>query len=137
MTPRGNLATPQYVSLTNQYDTRGRVTRQTYADGGYHTITYPVNIGDNGSTTLTDQSGNVSTWSYAWTAPAAGHKEGYHLASFTDALSRTTQWAQLQPGSNLDTRITDYRGRVTNLAWDFARGNLTGASWTTPASQTA
>jgi YD repeat-containing protein len=114
-----------FVSLRAEYDTVGRATRLTAADDGVTTLSYSGAIGSSGTTTLTDPLGNVTSWSYVWPTPPAGEtaKFGYRLTSITDPLSRTTQYEALQPGSHLITRITDFRGRVTNQTWDYTKGN--------------
>lgn len=130
--PRGNLV------YSNQYDSLGRVVKQSYADGGFLTASYPSGaIGTTGFTTVTDPRGGVRSYGCVWEPAVNGHLEGYHFANFQDALGRLTQWDQLHAGSFLDTRITDYRNRVTTLTWDYNKGNLLTKSWTTPANQTA
>ena len=37
-------------------------------------------------------------------------------------------YGELQPGSYLDTRVTDYQNRVSTMVWDYAKGNLTSAT---------
>jgi YD repeat-containing protein len=130
--PRGNTV------YTNQYDSLGRVVKQTYADGGYLTASYPAGaIGSSGTTTVTDPRGGVRKYGCVWEPAVNGHLEGYHFANFTDALGRTTQWNQLHSGSYLDTQIIDYRSRITTLGWDYNKANLTSKSWTTPLGATA
>jgi YD repeat-containing protein len=128
-----------FVSLQAQYDSVGRITQMTAADTGVTTLSYSGAIGSNGTTTLTDPRGNVTSWSYVWPTPPAGEtaKFGYRLTSHTDPLGRLTQYEALQPGSHLITRITDFQNRVTTQGWDFNKGNLTSVTKPTASGGTA
>jgi RHS repeat-associated protein len=127
------------TALSALYDTSGRVTRLTAADGGATNIAYSAGIGVDGTTTVTDPRLNTASWSYTWPAPPSGQtaKYGYWLTSETDALGRTTQLARLITGSNLVSRITDFRGRVSTLNWDTDKGNLTSVTKPTADGLTA
>ena len=86
---------------------------------------------------MVDPRGNATHWSYTWpTALGYYPPYGYRLTSTTDALGRTTTYEALQPGSQLITKVTDFRGRVTTLGWDYDRGNLTAVTKPTVAGGT-
>jgi RHS repeat-associated protein len=146
-TPRGSATVPPFAALTALYDSTGRLTRVTGADGSYSTLSYSAAIGSDGTTTLSDPLSHTTSWSYTWPAPPAGEtaKFGYRLTSTVDPLGRQTQYAATHAGSNLVTQITDYRNRVKTLNWDYTRGNLltitrptaTGGTATTTATYEA
>jgi YD repeat-containing protein len=118
-----------YVTFTGQYDTSGRITQVTAADAGVTTFAYTAPPGSDGTTTVTDPRNNVTSWSYIWPAPQYGTiKYGYRPTSMTDALGRTTTYQALLTGSQLISKITDFRGRITTLGWDTYRGNLTSVT---------
>ncbi len=100
--------------LTNEYDSAGRVIRQTQADGGVWQFAYTVTAGIITSTTVTDPRGNTNTSRF--------NASGY-LISHTDALGQTTTYERA-PGSNLILSTTDALGRVTQYTYD-ATGNVT------------
>src|SRR5437763_2600734 len=97
------------------YDTVGRITKITAADTGVTTFAYSAALGSDGTTTVTDPRSNVTSWSYTWPTPPSGAtaKYGYRLTSMTDPLGRTTTYQALQAGSQLITKVTDFRSRVT------------------------
>jgi YD repeat-containing protein len=128
--PRGNLV------YSNQYDSSGRVIQQTYADGGYTSVSYSSLVNYNRTTTVTDPRGGVSQYNVTWGGTTySSQRDGYLLNQATDPLGRTTTWHY--NSANFNTQIVDYRGRATNLTWDSARGNLLSRSWTTPLNNTA
>jgi RHS repeat-associated protein len=100
--------------LTNEYDSAGRVIRQTQADGGVFTFEYTMAGGFITSTKVTDPRGN--------TAVSRFNADRY-LVSRTDALGQTTT-LERQPGTNLLLSTTDPLGRVTRFAYDSS-GNVT------------
>jgi RHS repeat-associated protein len=102
------------VFLTNEYDSNGRVLRQTQADGGIWTFAYTATGGFVSQTTVTDPRGNPTTSRF--------NSSGY-LVSQTDALGQTTTLTRA-PGSNLLLSTTDPLGRVTRFTYD-AQGNVT------------
>jgi YD repeat-containing protein len=114
--PRGNLV------VDNDYDTSGRVTRQTHADTGAQTFAYTAAIGSSGSTTLTDPRGGATRWDYAWNL----YKYGYLISQVVDSLGRTTTFTRNTPvnGNYLVTAVTDFRGRRTDLGWSTYNGLL-------------
>jgi RHS repeat-associated protein len=123
--PRG------FQSVALQYDSSGRATRVTAADGGITQISYTAALGADGTTTLTDPRANTTSWSYVWPL-LGGVKYGYRLTGVTDPLGRTTTYAAEIPGCQLITKITDFLGRVTTQGWDTDKGNL--LSRTTPTA---
>ncbi|PYN96665.1 MAG: hypothetical protein DMD91_20655 [Candidatus Rokuibacteriota bacterium] len=100
--------------LTNEYDTNGRVIRQTQADGGAFTFAYVVNGDVTTETRVTDPLGNTTT--HRFTA------QGFPLST-TDALGQTTTF-EYAAGSNLLASNTDPLGRVTRFTHDTL-GNVT------------
>jgi RHS repeat-associated protein len=100
--------------LNNEYDSAGRVVKQTQADGGTFTFAYTVSGGFITATKVIDPRGNPTTSRF--------NNFGY-LIQQTDALGQTTTFER-QPGSNLLLSTTDPLGRVTRFAYD-ASGNVT------------
>jgi RHS repeat-associated protein len=100
--------------LTNEYDSAGRVIRQTQADGGVFTFNYTVSGGFIAATTLTDPRGNATTSRF---------NSARYLIQQTDALGQTTTFER-QPGTNLLLATTDPLGRVTRFTYD-PNGNVT------------
>jgi RHS repeat-associated protein len=104
------------VKLTNTFNTNtGKLMSRSYPDGGTFQIGYP----SGSTTTTTDPKGYTTTWQYVW------HQDnfGYHVMRVTDGQSRSTDYYRVG-ASLLVTSIADYKGRVTTLNWDHARGNL-------------
>jgi len=106
--PRGILF------LTNEYDTNGRVSRQTQADGGVFTFAYTVAGSAVTQTVVTNPRGSATTYRFT--------TAGFPLAQ-TDALGQPTSF-EYAPGSNLLLSTTDPLGRATRFTYD-ANGNVT------------
>ena len=105
--------------LTNQYDTSGRVSRQTQADATTYLFAYT--LGTNGriaQTDVTDPRGFVRRITF--------NADG-QTVSDTFALGRPEQQTitfEREAGTNLPLSLTDGLGRKTTYAYD-AYGNLT------------
>jgi YD repeat-containing protein len=100
--------------LTNEYDSAGRVIRQTQADGGIWIFTYTTTGSFISQTVVTDPRGNPTTYRF--------NSAGY-LIQQTDALGQSTTFER-QPGTNLFLSTTEPVGRVTRFAYDPS-GNVT------------
>jgi RHS repeat-associated protein len=115
--PSGGIATIKdprnTVYLTNQYDTAGRVKKQTAVDGSFYQIAYTTDTsGRVTETTLTDPNGHV-------------RKVDFNSAGFTtsDTLAVGTPQAQAttfvrDPVTNVVTSSTDALGRRTDFGYD-------------------
>lgn len=125
--PRG------YVELANQYDTSGRVTRQTFADNAFLTASYSAAITSAGTTTVTDPRSNVSAWTYAWFVDSL--RLGYNIASTQNALNRVTTYARGAAPTTLVTAVTDFRNRQATMQWDTALGNLLSVTRPPPTAR--
>jgi YD repeat-containing protein len=146
--PRGILY------LTNQYDTNGRVIKQTQADSTFFTFAYTLNgSGQVTQTNVTDPRGNVRrvtfntggailTDTYALGKPEqqtitylrqAGTN---HILSETDALGRRTDFTYDDQGNTLSiTRLAGTSGAVTtSYTYDTTFSQLT--SITDPLNHT-
>ncbi len=146
--PRGILY------LTNQYDTNGRVIKQTQADSTFFTFAYTLNgSGQVTQTDVTDPRGNVRrvtfnpsgailTDTYALGKPEqqtitylrqAGTN---HILSETDALGRRTDFTYDDQGNTLSiTRLAGTSGAVTtSYTYDTTFSQLT--SITDPLNHT-
>jgi len=105
------------VFLTNEYDTTGKVTRQTQADGTTYQFAYT--LGTGGKVTqvdVTDPRGFVRRVTF--------NGDGYVLTdtrALGTAVAQTTTYER-QAGSNLPTAMTDALGRRTQWTYD-AKGN--------------
>jgi RHS repeat-associated protein len=114
--PRGN------TYLTNEYDTAGRVHKQTQADGG--TFTFDYTVGADGkitATQVTDPNGHV-------------RKVTFNTAGFPVSDTRAVGAPQQQtltierdPTTNRPSATVDALGRRTELGYDPA-GHLTTVS---------
>ena len=100
--------------LTNEYDSDGRVMRQTQADGGVWKFDYTSSGSFISQTAVTDPRGNATTYRFN----AAGYQ-----VSETNALGQTTIFER-QAGTNLMSSFTDVLKRVTRSEYDTA-GNVT------------
>ncbi|MGH9783994.1 MAG: DUF6531 domain-containing protein, partial [Terriglobia bacterium] len=100
--------------LTNEYDSEGRVIRQTLADSGVWQFAYTTTAGIVTQTTVTDPRGNVTT-------PRFNGQR--YVLSQADALGRATASTR-DPASNLLLATTDPLGRKTTFDYDAA-GNVT------------
>jgi RHS repeat-associated protein len=107
------------VYLTNQYDTNGRVTLQTAANGTTYQFAYTLD--GNGKVTqtdVTDPRGKVNRVTF--------NNKGYTLTDIY-ALGQTEQQTYTytrQTGTNFPLSVTDQLGRTTSFAYD-SMGNLT------------
>jgi YD repeat-containing protein len=103
--------------LTNEYDSAGRVIRQTQADSGIWTFAYTTTGSFISQTVVTDPRGNPTTYRF--------NSSGYPIQQ-TDALGQSTTFER-QPGTNLLLSTTDPLGRVTQFTYD-ANGNITAVT---------
>jgi RHS repeat-associated protein len=113
------------VYLTNEYNSAGRVTKQTQADNTTYQFAYTLNgSGKVTQTDVTDPRGNVRRVTF--------NANGYILTdkrAVGDAKERTTVYER-QSGSNLITSVTappldvSDPGRETTYAYD-TMGNVT------------
>lgn len=105
--------------ITNQYDTNGRVIKQTLADGGFYTFAYT--LGANGKVTqtdVTDPRGNVRRITF--------NSSGFTLTD-TSAVGKPEQQTvtyEREAGTNKLLSITDPLGRKSAYTYD-ANGNVT------------
>lgn len=105
--------------LTNQYDTNGRVIKQTMVDGGFYTFAYT--LGANGQVTQTDVTGprgNVRRVTF--------NSSGFTLTD-TSALGKPEQQTvtyEREPGTNKLLSVTDPIGRKSAYTYDSI-GNVT------------
>jgi YD repeat-containing protein len=108
------LTDPRGITfLTNEYDSAGRVVRQTQADGGVFTFEFTMTGEFITSTKATDPRGNSTLSRF---------NADRNLVSQTDALGQTTTYER-QPGTNLLLSTTDSLGRVTRFSYDVS-GNV-------------
>jgi RHS repeat-associated protein len=107
------------VMVTNVYDTNGRVTRQTLADGGIYQFAYTLDgSGRVTQTDITDPRGNVRRLTF---------NAGGFVINETRALGRPEQQTttfERDAATNLTTAVTDALGRRTTFSYDV-RGNVT------------
>src|SRR5262249_9556452 len=100
--------------LTNDYDTAGRVTKQTMADGSTYQFAYTLVDGKVTQAQVTDPRGNIRRV----VVNAAGY-----VTSDTAALGtpheQTVNYVR-QAHGNLPTQITDHAGRSTTVAYNQA-----------------
>lgn len=117
------------VYLTNEYDSAGRVTKQTQADSTTYQFAYTVGTGGKiTQTDVTDPRGKVRRVTF--------NAAGYTLTS-TRALGTSEQQAvtyERQSGTNLVESVTDALGRRTEYTYD-ASGNITGITLLAGTSQ--
>jgi len=106
------------VYLTNEYNSAGRVTKQTQADNSTYQFAYTLNTnGKITQTDVTDPRGNVRRLTF--------NSNGYTL-SVTRALGKPEQQIfsyERQSGTNLILSVTDPLSRTTSFTFD-AMGNL-------------
>jgi RHS repeat-associated protein len=107
------------VFLTNEYDEKGRVIKQTQADGSTYQFEYTVDdAGKIIQTVVVDPRGNIRRVTF--------NGDGYMLTD-TRAVGtpeeQTTTYER-QPGTNLILSTTDALGRKTAYTHD-AMGNIT------------
>ncbi len=110
------------VYVTNEYDSKGRVIRQTHADGGIYTFTYTLDThGKVTQTLIIDPLGHKRLVTF--------NADGYtttDTAAYGTSLAQRTSYARLS-GSNLVANIVDALGRRTTFAYD-AYGKVTGVT---------
>jgi len=103
--------------LTNEYDSTGKVTRQTQADGTTYQFAYTLGAGGKVTQTdVTDPRGHVRRVTF--------NADGFPLtdtAAYGTPIAQTTMYVR-QAGSNLPTSVTDALGRRTDTLYD-AKGN--------------
>jgi len=110
------------VYLTNEYNSAGRVIKQTQADNSTYQFAYTLDT--NGKITqadVTDPRGNVRRVTF--------NSSGYTLSE-TRALGMPEQQTygySRQTGTNLLLSVTDPLNRVTSFAYD-AMGNVTSVT---------
>jgi RHS repeat-associated protein len=110
------------VYLTNEYDTNGRIKKQTQADQSTYQFAYTT--GGNGKVTetqVTDPRGNVRKVTF--------NTEGF-LTSDTAAFGTPqsqTMTVERQAGTNFVTAITDQLARRTAFGYD-PNGNLSSVT---------
>jgi RHS repeat-associated protein len=107
------------VYLENEYDTAGRVIKQTQADGGEYEFDYTLNgSGTITQTDVTNPRGFVRRVAF---------ESGGYPTSDTQALGeteeQTTSYSRLS-GSHLIETTTDELGRVTRYQYD-SKSNVT------------
>jgi RHS repeat-associated protein len=100
--------------LTNEYDTAGRIARQTEAQGGVWTFAYTNAATYISQAVITDPRGHATTYRFN----AAGYQ-----TSETDALGQTTTFER-QTGTNQLVSVTDPLKRITRFQYDES-GNVT------------
>ncbi len=133
--PEGNATTYTYDSgsrvvsiknkrgiteVTNEYDSEGRVIKQTHADGGIFTISYTVSGGTITEAKATEPNGKITTYRL--------NNAGY-LAEQTDAFGQRTLYDRTFAANTLNS-VTDPLGRITTYTYD-SNGNI--ATVTDPA----
>ncbi len=107
-----------HVWVTNQFDTNGRVTKQTFADNTSYQFAYTTNS-SNGvtATTVTDPNGNQEQVAFdPVSSYASSVTEGYGTP-----LAQTTTYTR--EASGLVDNQTDALGRTTVYTYD-AWGNV-------------
>jgi RHS repeat-associated protein len=107
------------VFLTNEYDEKGRVVKQTQADGSTYQFEYTVDdAGKIIKTVVVDPRGNIRRVTF--------NTDGYMLTD-TRAVGTPEEQSityERQPGTNLILSTTDALGRKTAYTYD-AIGNET------------
>lgn len=106
------------VYLTNEYNSDGRVTKQTQADGTTYAFTYTVD--GNGRVTQTD-----ATDPRGFVRRVTFNASGYSLTdtrAHGTPLAQTTAYVR-QSGTNLLLSVTDALNRKTTYTYD-ASGNI-------------
>jgi RHS repeat-associated protein len=117
------------VFLTNEYDTAGRVTKQTQADNSTYQFAYTLGVnGKITQTDVTDPRGNVRRVTF--------NPNGYTLSEIR-ALGKPEQQIysyERQSGTNLILNVTDPLTRTTSFTYD-AMGNLASVTRLSGTSQ--
>jgi RHS repeat-associated protein len=116
-TPEGRLLTvtdPRSIPyLTHQYDTQGRIIRQTQADGGIWRFAYEGPPGAHTRVSVTDPRGTVTTHRLS---------NGGFASEVVDGLGQPSR--EERDAQGLLTATIDPLGRVTRFQYD-AVGNVT------------
>ncbi|AGK48115.1 RHS repeat-associated core domain protein [Burkholderia thailandensis MSMB121] len=111
-----------HVWVTNQYDTNGRVAKQTYADNTAYQFAYTMDSNNKvTATTVTDPNGNQEQVAFD---PVSGYPSSDTLAYGT-SLAQTTTYKR--EASGLVDSETDALGRTTAYTYD-ALGNVTSVT---------
>jgi RHS repeat-associated protein len=126
------ITDPRMIAfLTNQYDSNGRIQRQTRLDGSFYQFNYTLDADNNVvQTDLTDPNGNIRRVTFN-PPPIYSNSNGTFRAGGTPsteirALGKTEQETftyQRQPGSNLLLSVTDSLNRKTTYTYD-SLGNI-------------
>lgn len=110
------------VYLTNEYDTNGRVVRQTQADNTTYEMAYTLDgSGRVAQADLTNPRGQAERLTF--------NTSGYvttHVQAVGTSLERTTTFTR-QSGTNLLTSVTDPLSRQTDYSYD-TMGNVTSVT---------
>ncbi len=107
------------VFLRNGYDSAGRVTSQTLADGAVHTFAYALDAGGRVTESrVTDPAGSIRRVAFD-----AGGYSTSETAAWGTALARTTTFDR-DPTSHRIRSMVDPLGRRTAFQYD-STGNLT------------
>lgn len=104
--------------VTNVYDSNGRVSQQTLADGAIWGFSYALNaFGKVTTTTVTNPRGYVSQMTF---------NTGGYVTQIIDAVGQPEQqtYTLTRLASNLRISVTDPLGRVTRFGFDHL-GNVT------------
>ena len=119
----------QNLLVTNSYDPNGRVSQQTFPNGGTYRFSYALDGNGNvAQTTVTDPSGSVRQVQF--------NSDG-HLTSDTVGLGtpqQETTTYELQPVSGVILSSTDALGRKTAYTYD-ALGETTSVTRLAGTSQ--
>ena len=110
------------VWVTNQYDTNGRVFRQTFADSTYYQFGYTTDSNNNVTATLvTDPNGNQEQVAFDPTS----HYPATDTYGYGTSLAQTTTYVR-EPSGLIDN-VTDALGRTTAYTYDVM-GDVTGVT---------
>lgn len=110
---RGNTA------VTNQYDTNGRVVKQTQADSTFYQFAYTTDSNNNvTATTITDPNSNQEQVAF----DPVSHYPASDTYAYGTPLAETTTY--VREASGLVDSATDALGRTTTFTHD-ALGNVT------------
>lgn len=108
------------VWLTNEYDTNGRVKKQTHADSTVYQFAYTLDSNGNVSRTdVTDPRGNIRTVTFSST--------GYALTDTRGCCGGLAHTYERQAGTNLVLSVTDPLNRRTAYSYD-SMGNVTSVT---------
>lgn len=106
------------VKVANIFDANGRVTKQTYADGGINLFAYTLNVsGKITQTDVTNERGIVNRRQFN-----ADRYVNQRTIALGSAVQQIIDITRAAPG-NFVTDSTDALGRVTHMTYD-AMGNV-------------